>query len=103
MTAPDDADGLSALRAVAGRRRAVRRQVADAVVDHGARSREVLELREVLRSVNVEWAELIRQQAAAGRHTMADIARASGVAAPSLYYRLDSAGSRSPEAGLDRL
>ncbi|MCO7219493.1 hypothetical protein [Klenkia sp. PcliD-1-E] len=102
MTAPDGVDELDDLRAAAGRRRAVRRRVADAVVDHGTTSRQALELREVLRAINAEWAELIRR-AAAGTHTKADVARAAGVAAPSLYYWLDRPGDESAKAGLDRL
>lgn len=102
MTAPDDVDELDALRAAAERRRAARRRIADAVVDHGTTSRQALELREVLRVINAEWAELTRR-AAAGAHTKADIARAAGVAAPSLYYWLDRPSDESPKAGLDRL
>ena len=90
MTAPDDfddVDELATLRAAGDRRRAVRRQIADAVVDHGQRSTQAVELRQILREVTAEWADLIRQAAAAG-HPLADIARAAGVAPPSLYYRL---------------
>lgn len=83
----DDVDELAALRAAAGHRRTARRRVADAVVDHGERSPQAVELREVLRGVNEQWAQLIHQAAAAG-HPLADVARAAGVAAPSLYYRL---------------
>lgn len=99
VTGPGDVDELAALCAAAEKRRAVRRQVADAVVDHGSRSPEAVRLRQMLRAVNAEWTELIRQAAAAGP-TLADVARAAGVAAPSLYYRLRAPRARglSPSA-----
>ena len=78
---------LTALRTQADLRRAARRRVADAVAEHGTSSVNAVALRAELHAVNEQWAELIRQAVGAG-HALADVARAAGVAAPSLYYRL---------------
>lgn len=75
---------LRELRAAAAVKRAARRRVADATA---ACSPDVGEHWSAHDIAAARWASLIRAAAAAG-HPIADIARAAGVAASSVHYRL---------------
>ena len=75
---------LRELRAAAAVKRAARRRVADAAA---ARSPDVSEHWSAHHIAATRWTSLIHAAGAAG-HPIADIARAAGVAASSVHYRL---------------
>lgn len=78
---------LELLRSAAADRRAARRWLADLTAEHGQRSVERAPAQAACTAVAARWAQLIRDAVAAG-HTKADVARAAGCAAPSLYRHL---------------
>jgi hypothetical protein len=81
-------DVLVALRDAATQRRAARRWLADLTAEHGQRSPTRKPAQDAYAETTERWSQLIREAAAAG-HTKADVARAAGCAAPSLYRHLD--------------
>jgi len=78
---------LELLRAGAAERRTARRWLADLTAEHGQRSPARAPAQQAYAEAAARWSQLIRQAVAAG-HTMADVARAAGCAAPSLYRHL---------------
>ena len=80
-------DVLDRLRARAAERRAARRWLANLTAEHGNRSPARRPAQDAYAAATARWSALIRQAVAAG-HTKADVARAAGCAAPSLYRHL---------------
>lgn len=81
-------DVLAQLRRAAEVRRAAQRRVADAVwLARQADDADIVGQRQALAVANNRWAALVRQAAHEG-HAVAVIARAAGVTASSVYYRL---------------
>ena len=78
---------LVVLRSAAAERRTARSWLADLTAEHGNRSAARAPAQQAYAAATGRWSELIRQAVAAG-HTKADVARAAGCAAPSLYRHL---------------
>ena len=78
---------LDALRGVAAERRSARLWLADLTAEHGQRSSARAPAQAAYAEATTRWSQLIRDAVAAG-HTKADVARAAGCAAPSLYRHL---------------
>jgi len=78
---------LRRLRIVAAERRAARRWLADLTAEHGNRSAARQPAKEAYAAATARWLQLIRLAVAEG-HAKADVARAAGCAAPSLYRHL---------------
>jgi hypothetical protein len=84
MSTGQAGDVLADLREAASERRTARRWLADLTAEHGNRSAARQPAQEAYAEATARWSKLIREAVAAG-HTKADVARAAGCAAPSLY------------------
>lgn len=82
---------LEALREVAAERRVARGWLAELTAEHGNRSTARKPAQAAYADATERWSELIREAVVAG-HTKADVARAAGCAAPSLYRHLADLG-----------
>lgn len=94
MTAPPAAPGtgigggvLRELQSAAAVKRAARQRIADAAAHLGADKPELAERRAAHDVATARWVRLLRAAAHEG-HPVAVIARAAGVTAASVHYRL---------------
>lgn len=76
---------LAELQTAAAVKRAARRRLADATVEHGSRSAELDQHRLAHDVATARWVELLLAAHAAG-HPFAGVARAAGITTASVHY-----------------